>query len=86
MRVLEKGEVGAGDEIERLAVGPQAMSVREVSDVLYLARAHPAAPPARPSAIPALRSTSAGQARWLASPGRHRGAAQATRGRVPPAQ
>jgi hypothetical protein len=36
MRVLEKGEVGAGDEIERLAVGPQAMSVREVSDVLYL--------------------------------------------------
>jgi ferredoxin-NADP reductase/MOSC domain-containing protein YiiM len=36
LRVLEEGEVGAGDEIERIAVGPEAMSVREVSALLYL--------------------------------------------------
>src|SRR3712207_297953 len=36
LRVLEEGEVGAGDAIERIAVGPQAMSVREVSALLYL--------------------------------------------------
>jgi ferredoxin-NADP reductase/MOSC domain-containing protein YiiM len=36
MRVLEEGEVGAGDAIERIAVGPEGMSVREVSALLYL--------------------------------------------------
>jgi ferredoxin-NADP reductase/MOSC domain-containing protein YiiM len=36
LRVLEEGEVGAGDAIERVAVGPQAMTVREVSALLYL--------------------------------------------------
>jgi MOSC domain-containing protein YiiM len=36
LRVLEEGEVGAGDAIERVAVGPGAMSVREVSALLYL--------------------------------------------------
>ena len=36
LRVLEEGEVGAGDEIERVGVGPQAMSVREISALLYL--------------------------------------------------
>ena len=36
LRVLEEGEVGAGDPIERVAVGPEAMTVREVSALLYL--------------------------------------------------
>jgi ferredoxin-NADP reductase/MOSC domain-containing protein YiiM len=34
LRVLEEGEVGAGDAIERVAAGP--MTVREVSALLYL--------------------------------------------------
>ena len=34
LRVLEEGEVGAGDAIERVAAGP--MTVREVSSLLYL--------------------------------------------------
>jgi ferredoxin-NADP reductase/MOSC domain-containing protein YiiM len=36
LRVLKEGEVGAGDAIERVAVGPGAMTVREVSALLYL--------------------------------------------------
>jgi ferredoxin-NADP reductase/MOSC domain-containing protein YiiM len=34
-RVLEEGEVGAGDEIVKLASGPEAMSVAEVDALLY---------------------------------------------------
>src|SRR4051812_4822527 len=36
MRVLEEGDVGARDAIERIATGQEAMSVREVSALLYL--------------------------------------------------
>ncbi len=36
MRVIEEGDVEAGDEIERVAAGPQAMSVREIDALLYL--------------------------------------------------
>jgi ferredoxin-NADP reductase/MOSC domain-containing protein YiiM len=36
LRVIEEGDVGAGDAIERVAVGPEAMTVREVSALLYL--------------------------------------------------
>ena len=53
LRVLEEGEVGAGDEIERIAVGPQAMSVREMSALLYLP-GHTPAGLRRALAIPAL--------------------------------
>ncbi len=35
-RVLEEGEVKAGDEIIKLASGPEAMSVSEVDGLLYL--------------------------------------------------
>ena len=35
-RVVEEGEVGAGDSIERLARGPEAMTVAEVDGLLYL--------------------------------------------------
>jgi ferredoxin-NADP reductase/MOSC domain-containing protein YiiM len=53
LRVLEEGDVGAGDEIERIAVGPEAMSVREVSALLYLP-GHTPADLRRALAIPAL--------------------------------
>jgi ferredoxin-NADP reductase/MOSC domain-containing protein YiiM len=53
LRVLEEGEVGPGDEIERIAVGPGAMSVREVSGLLYLP-GHSPAGLRRALAIPAL--------------------------------
>src|SRR3954463_5357209 len=36
LRVLEEGEVGAGDAIERVTAGPGEMTVREVSALLYL--------------------------------------------------
>jgi ferredoxin-NADP reductase/MOSC domain-containing protein YiiM len=53
MRVLEEGDVGAGDLIERIATGPGAMSVREVSALLYLP-GHTPAGLRRALAIPAL--------------------------------
>jgi ferredoxin-NADP reductase/MOSC domain-containing protein YiiM len=53
LRVLEEGEVGAGDQVERVAVGPEAMSVREVSALLYLP-GHTPAKLRRAVAIPAL--------------------------------
>ena len=36
LRVLEKRDVGSGDAIERLARGPEAMTVAEVDGLLYL--------------------------------------------------
>ena len=36
LRVLEEGEVGAGDTIERVRRGPEAMTVAEVDGLLYL--------------------------------------------------
>jgi ferredoxin-NADP reductase/MOSC domain-containing protein YiiM len=53
LRVLEEGEVGAGDAIERIALGPEAMSVREVSGLLYLP-GHTPAGLRRALSIPAL--------------------------------
>src|SRR5215218_3429495 len=53
LRVLEEGEVGAGDAIERVAVGPEAMTVREVSALLYLP-GHTVRQLKRALAIPAL--------------------------------
>ena len=40
-RVLEEGTVGAGDTIERVGRGPEAMTVAEIDGLLYLPkRAH----------------------------------------------
>jgi ferredoxin-NADP reductase/MOSC domain-containing protein YiiM len=36
LRVLEEGEVGAGDEITRVAQGPEGLTVAEVDALLYL--------------------------------------------------
>src|SRR5215207_6798568 len=53
MRVLEEGEVGAGDAIDRIATGPEAMTVRDVSGLLYLP-GHTPGGLRRALAIPAL--------------------------------
>jgi ferredoxin-NADP reductase/MOSC domain-containing protein YiiM/ferredoxin len=53
LRVIREGDVGAGDEIERIAVGPESMSVREVSALLYLP-GHTPAGLRRALSIPAL--------------------------------
>ncbi|MGO9488416.1 MAG: MOSC domain-containing protein [Solirubrobacteraceae bacterium] len=60
LRVLEEGEVEAGDEILKLATGPEQMTVAEISALLYLP-GHPRAQLLRALRIPAL---SAG---WQAS-------------------
>src|SRR4051812_10372829 len=39
LRVLEEGEVGAGDEIAKVAEGPEHLSVAEVDGLLYLPNA-----------------------------------------------
>jgi ferredoxin-NADP reductase/MOSC domain-containing protein YiiM len=36
LRVLREGEVGPGDEVERMARGPDGMTVQEISNLLYL--------------------------------------------------
>src|SRR6266850_8537214 len=59
-RVLEEGEVQAGDEIAKLASGPEQMTVAEVDALLYLP-GHPRQQLLRALRIPAL---SAG---WRAS-------------------
>ena len=35
LRVMEEGEVGAGDEFERISLGPERMSVKEAVDLLH---------------------------------------------------
>jgi ferredoxin-NADP reductase/MOSC domain-containing protein YiiM/ferredoxin len=52
-RVLEEGEVEAGDEIVKLASGPEEMTVSEVSALLYLP-SHPRQQLLRALRIPAL--------------------------------
>ena len=52
-RVLEEGEVQAGDEILKVASGPQAMTVAEVDGLLYLP-GHPRQQLLRALRIPAL--------------------------------
>lgn len=37
-RVLEEGEVGAGDEIVKIADGPEGMTIAEIDAMLYLGR------------------------------------------------
>jgi MOSC domain-containing protein YiiM len=59
-RVLEEGEVGAGDEISKVKAGPEHISVVEISALLYLP-GHPRSGLQRALRIPAL---SAG---WRAS-------------------
>ena len=52
-RVLEEGEVGAGDEIVKVSAGPERMTVSEVNALLYLP-GHPISGLERALRIPAL--------------------------------
>jgi ferredoxin-NADP reductase/MOSC domain-containing protein YiiM/ferredoxin len=52
-RVLEEGEIGAGDEIRKVADGPERMSIREIDALLYLP-GHPRSQLERSLRIPAL--------------------------------
>ena len=52
-RVLEEGEVQAGDEIFKVASGPEAMTVAEIDGLLYL-HGHPRRQILRALRIPAL--------------------------------
>jgi ferredoxin-NADP reductase/MOSC domain-containing protein YiiM/ferredoxin len=52
-RVLEEGEVGAGDEIVKVAQGSERMSVAEIDGLLYLPN-HPSEQLERALRIPAL--------------------------------
>lgn len=52
-RVLEEGEVGAGDEIEKVGDGPERMSITEMDALLYLP-GHPSDQLERSLRIPAL--------------------------------
>ncbi len=53
LRVLEEGDVGAGDSLELVARDPAALTVAAVSDLLWIAPRDPAAL-ARAAALPAL--------------------------------
>ena len=52
-RVLEEGEVGAGDEIVEVEAGPERVTVAEINALLYLP-GHPASGLERALRIPAL--------------------------------
>jgi hypothetical protein len=52
-RVIQEGEVGAGDYIEKIADGPEQMTVAEVDALLYSAH-HPIEALRRAIRIPAL--------------------------------
>jgi ferredoxin-NADP reductase/MOSC domain-containing protein YiiM len=53
LRVLDEGEVEAGDEIVRVGAGPEHMSVREINSLLYMP-GHPHSQLERALRIPAL--------------------------------
>jgi ferredoxin-NADP reductase/MOSC domain-containing protein YiiM/ferredoxin len=52
-RVLEEGEVGAGDEIVKVKAGPEQVTVAEINALLYLP-GHPASGLERALRVPAL--------------------------------
>jgi ferredoxin-NADP reductase/MOSC domain-containing protein YiiM len=52
-RVIQEGEIGAGDRIEKIADGPERMTVAEVDALLYSSR-HPVEALRRAVRIPAL--------------------------------
>jgi ferredoxin-NADP reductase/MOSC domain-containing protein YiiM/ferredoxin len=54
LRVLEEGDVRAGDDVLKIAPGPEAMTVADVNALLYLANRHDAGQLRRALRIPAL--------------------------------
>ncbi len=83
-RVLEEGEVQAGDEILKLATGPEEMTVAEVSALLYLP-GHPRQQLLRALRIPALSSGWQGSFRAMLDADAGRGNAGLATASPPPA-
>jgi len=83
-RVLQEGEVEAGDEILKLASGPEEMSVAEVSGLLYLP-GHPRQQLLRALRIPALSPGWQGSFRALLDGEAGSGNAGLTEASPPPA-
>ena len=54
LRVLEEGDVQAGDDVMKIATGPEAMTVAELNALLYLAGHHDVDQLRRALRIPAL--------------------------------
>jgi MOSC domain-containing protein YiiM/ferredoxin-NADP reductase len=54
VRVLQEGDVRAGDDMIRIATGPETMTVADVNALLYLARRHDVEQLRRALRIPAL--------------------------------
>ena len=54
LRVLEEGDVQAGDDVVKIAPGPEAMTVADVNALLYLAGHHDVGQLRRALRIPAL--------------------------------
>jgi ferredoxin-NADP reductase/MOSC domain-containing protein YiiM len=65
LRVIEEGELGAGDRIEKLSDGPERMTVAEIDALLYSAE-HPLEALRRAARIPALSPGWRGSMRSLA--------------------
>jgi ferredoxin-NADP reductase/MOSC domain-containing protein YiiM len=80
-RVLEEGEVEAGDEIVQVAAGPERMSVFEVNALLYMP-GHPSNQLERALRIPALNEGWRGSLQALLDQGRG-GAATGNAGLAP---
>src|SRR5690242_10851428 len=83
-RVLQEGEVEAGDEILKLGTGPEEMTVAEVSALLYLP-GHPRQQLLRAVRIPALSSGWQDSFRALLDGEAERGNAGLAKASPPPA-
>jgi ferredoxin-NADP reductase/MOSC domain-containing protein YiiM len=66
VRVIQEGELGAGDRIEKLSDGPERMTVAEIDALLYSAE-HPPEALRRAARIPALSPGWRGSMRKLAA-------------------
>ena len=67
-RVIEEGEVGAGDEIVRVADGPEHVTVQEIDGLLYLP-GHAPDQLQRALRVPALSAGWKGSLKWLVAAG-----------------
>jgi ferredoxin-NADP reductase/MOSC domain-containing protein YiiM/ferredoxin len=65
LRVIQEGELGAGDRIEKLSDGPERMTIAEIDALLYSAE-HPLDALRRAARIPALSPGWRGSMRKLA--------------------
>ena len=82
-RVIEEGEIGAGDEITRVAEGPERVSVAEVDALLYLP-GHPRDQLQRALRIPALSAGWKGSLQALAAADEQAGNAGLAPSSAPP--